>query len=181
MAYRWQDCYCRECQCMNLDDVYKYDKSRYYCTERKQYYNPNDRACSRMIYDENRSRYYIATVINKILGFPNNGYELKQIQLLKDEYMKIHPEYYQTLIEYDLIGPKIAKAIEEDPLNKLIATTFYESYIIPVANDIQHKQYKIAITKYKEMVFRLKNMYYIDDTITQELDINVKTLGKAHA
>jgi len=186
MAYRWQDCYCRECESMDLKDVWKHDNSKRYCSERREYYNPNDKACSRMKYDEQRkttstSRCYLTTMISTILNFPDNGEALNTLRKFRDEYMLNHPETYVMLIEYDIVGPKIAEALRDDAINVFVAKTYYENYIKPIVTHISIGEYWVAIEKYKEMVFRLKNMYHIDDTITKRLDINIKTLGKAHA
>ena len=184
--YRWQDCNCRECECMDMNDVAYYDSSKRYCTERHEYYNPNDTACSRMRYDETRkpstsSTCYLTTMISNILRHPDNGHALRTLRKFRNEYMLNHPETYPILIEYDIVGPKIAKQLNDDPLNIYIAREFYLSYIKPIVSHIEHEEYGIAISKYQDMTNRFKNFYHIDDEITEKLDINIKTLGKSRA
>ena len=186
MAYRWQDCYCRECECMDMEDAWKYDSSKRYCSERREYYNPNEQACSRMKYDEKRnpkpsSPCYLTTMINNILGMPDDGYTLNTLRSLRDNYMLKHPETYPMLLEYDIIGPRIAKKLQNDPINIYIAREFYNSHILPVTEDVLNRRYEEAIAKYQEMTYKLKNHYNIDDTITEEIKVNIKTLGKARA
>lgn len=185
MSYSWQYCYCRECECMDMKDVCSYDSSKRYCTERREYYNPNDKACSRMKYDESKKQpkggCYLTTIINNILGYPDNGYALDTLRKFRNEYMLNHPETYHILIEYDIIGPQIADALKNDPISVYIAKMHYENNIMPIVNLIEYGQYEIAILKYQNMTNQLRNYYHIDDTITTKLNINIKTLGKAHA
>lgn len=185
MSYRWQDCYCRECECMDMNDIWKYDNSKRYCSERHEYYNPNEQACSRMKYDESKkngtSPCYLTTIIHNILGMPDNGFALQTLRNFRNNYMLNHPETYPMLIEYDIIGPQIAEALRNDPLNMSIAQTLYQTHIMPIAFLVSRKLNEMAIEKYQEMTNKLKNYYEIDDTITKKLDINVKTLGKSRA
>jgi len=186
MAYRWQDCQCRECECMNMEDQWKYDRSKRYCTEKREYYNPNDRACSKMRYDEKRkpiktSGCYLTTMISNILGFPDNGYALQTLRNFRDGYMAKHPETYPILIEYDIIGPQIAEELRKDPINMYVARMYYNTSIIPIVEHIKHEEYGIAILKYQDMTNRLKNFYHIDEQIPENINIDIKTLGKARA
>ena len=185
MAYRWQDCNCRECECMDMNDVDSYDSSKRYCTERRTYYNPNDKACSKMRYDESRKPAsggcYITTMISHILGQLDNGYALTMLRKLRDEYMLEHPETYPLLIEYDIVGPRIAHELQDDPANMLIAREFYNSYIKPIVIHIEHEEYGNAILKYQYMTNKLINHYHINDEITGKINVNVKTLGKDRA
>ncbi len=184
MSYRWQDCYCRECRCMDLNDVSRYDNEDCYCTYYRKYYNKNSNACSSGFqYDESRRNVsggcYLTTIVNNILHMPDNGLTLKTLRQFRDEYMLNHPELYVMLIEYEVVGPKIANNLLQDPQREIIAKAFYSSHIIPTVTHIINKEYDEAIALYQDMTNRLKEFYKADDTITKKLDINVKTLGKA--
>lgn len=184
MSYYYSYCYCRECLCMDLNDRNRYDKNEAWCSAWRKYFNPNDKACSRYFeYDPRKTGggYYITTIICNILGTEKAKKAFKNIRELKDDYMLNHPETYPMLIEYDVVGPKIAKAINNDTNKLEIAKIFYDSYILPVTEDIKNKKYEEAIIKYQDMTNKLKNYYHIDTTIDRKLDIKIKTLGKARA
>lgn len=186
MSYSYSVCYCRECECMDLDDRCSYNSNKAWCSAYHKYFNPNEHACSTYFqYAQNREKQsggcYLTTIIHNILDMPDNGYALNVLRNFRDEYMLNHPETYIMLVEYDIIGPKIAKALQNDPLNKIIAKTFYETHIKPITNLVNMKEYDIAIIKYQDMTNKLKNYYQIDTTIDKKLDIKTKTLGKARA
>lgn len=127
------------------------------------------------------SACYLTTMISTILGQPDNGDALNTLRNFRDGYMANHPETYPILIEYDMIGPKIAKELQSDPINMLVARDFYNLYIKPIVAHIKNEEYGIAILKYQYMTNRLKNFYHIDDEITEKINVNIKTLGKARA
>lgn len=186
MSYSWSVCHCKDCVCMDLNDRSRYDPNKAWCSERRQYYNPNEPACSTYFkYDESRSSVsggcYLTTICCHILEMQDNVNYLQILRNFRDNYMLNRPELYITLIEYEVVGPKIANAIMEDPLKKELAKKILENSIIPITKDIQEKNYTVAIQKYEYMTNTLKNYYNIDNTITKKLDINVKTLGKARA
>lgn len=120
MSYSYTACYCRECLCMDLEDRNPHDRTKAYCSAYRKYYNPNSKACSRYFeYDENRrpsTGCYLTTIICNILGMEDHGESLECLRNFRDNYMLNHPELYPMLIEYDLIGPKIAEHISEDTL-----------------------------------------------------------------
>lgn len=186
MSYSYSACYCRECVCMDLNDRSRYDSSKAWCSARRQYYNPNDHACSSYFqYDESRNPIsggcYLTTIICNILGMEDHGISLECLRNFRNEYMLNHPETYVMLIEYDVIGPRIANHLMQDSNKLSIAYSLYNSHILPIINDIQNRNYEYAIQKYQDMTNKLKMFYHVDTTIDRKLDINIKTLGKAHA
>lgn len=186
MSYSYYSCYCRECECMDLNDRSSYDRSKAYCSARREYINTNDRACSAYFqYAESRrtpsSPCYLTTIVSNILGMPDDGRALKELRHLRDDYMLNHPETYVSLIEYDIIGPRIANAIQNDPCKVGIATYVYKEHILPIVGKIENQKFEEAVNDYQLMTYELQNFYQIDSTINKKLDINVKTLGKARA
>ena len=186
MSYNYSVCYCRECECMDLNDKSRYDNSKAWCSARREYYNPNDHACSTYFqYAESRKPQsggcYLTTIICNILGMEDHGISLECLRNFRDNYMLNHPETYPMLIEYDVVGPKIADALNCDSFKLSIAYSLYTSHILPITEDIKNEKYEDAIVKYQDMTNRLKNFYHIDTTIDKKLDIKIKTLGKAHA
>ena len=111
----------------------------------------------------------------------DHGLSLECLRNFRDSYMLNHPETYVMLIEYDVIGPRIANNLMQDSNKLSIAYSLYNSHILPITNDIQNKNYESAIQKYQDMTNKLKTFYHVDTTINKKLDIPTKTLGKAHA
>lgn len=186
MSYYYSYCYCRECLCMDLKDRNRYDSNEAWCSAWRKYFNPNDKACSTYFqYDESRKNVsggcYLTTIICDTLGIPDNGYALETLRNLRNNYMLNNPDLYVVLIEYDVVGPKIARCLANDPQKKDIANVFYKAYILPTVEKIANKNYDKAISLYQDMTNKLKDLYDVDSTIDKKLDINVKTLGKAHA
>ena len=186
MSYYYSYCYCRECVCMDLKDRNRYDSNEAWCSAWRKYFNPNDKACSRYFqYDESKKNTsggcYLTTIICDTLGMPDNGYALKTLRDFRNNYMLNHPETYPMLIEYDVVGPKIANALNHDPCKTIIAYDLYQTHILPIIDEIIFKNFNEAIRKYQDMTNKLKNFYQIDTTIVRKLDIKIKTLGKARA
>lgn len=183
MSYNYSVCYCRECVCMDLNDRSPYNSNKAWCSERREYYNPNEHACSTYFqYDESKGTAqggcYLTTIICNLLGMEDKNGILQIMRNFRDEYLLSHPETYPMLIEYDVVGPKIVNALTNDPLQITIAKSLYANYIVPITQDILLKNYKVAIAKYSNMTQKLRNIYQIDSTITRKLDVNIKTLGK---
>ena len=186
MSYYYSYCYCRECLCMDLKDRNKYDLNEAWCSAWRKYFNPNDKACSRYFqYDESRKPNaggcYLTTIIHNILEMSDDSYALTTLRNFRNNYMLNNPDLYVMLIEYDVIGPKIASFLANDPQRKDIANVFYKAYILPTIEKIANKKYDEAISLYQDMTNKLKNLYNVDSTIDKKLDINIKTLGKARA
>lgn len=171
---------------MDLKDRWRYDSEKAWCSARREYYNPNDRACSTYFkYDESRKPIsggcYLTTIICNILGMNDHSMYLDYLRRFRDDYMLNNPETYPMLIEYDVVGPKIAEALNSDPCKFTIANDLFQKHILPIIEDINYKNFDVAIKKYENMTNKLKNFYQIDTTIDRKLDINIKTLGKARA
>lgn len=179
--YEWYVCYCRECIKMDLSDRNKYDNNEAYCTERRHYYNINDRACSTyFVYDENRksssSSCYITTIVCNILKYDDNCHCLNILRKFRN-YMLTQPCLLSILYEYDVVGPIISKNIMEDENKKQIATHLYNNYIEPTVRLIENNFYDLAIKKYVEMVNSLKKLYNIDMVLNIEEE---KITGKGY-
>lgn len=179
--YEWYTCYCRECLKMDLSDRNRYDNNEAYCTERRHYYNINDRACSTYFeYDENRrstsSTCYITTIVCNILKYDDNCDCLNTLRKFRN-YMLTQPCLLSILYEYDVIGPIISKYIEEDKNKEQIANNLYNNYIKPTVTLIENKDYSLAINKYTDMVNILKKLYNIDIALTIDEE---KITGKGY-
>ena len=183
-SYRYS--YCRECLCMNLSDRARYDNDKAYSTAWCKYFNINDNACERYFrFDENRressSGCYLTTIVCEILGLEDDSDILNTMRNFRDNYMLNRPETYVSLIEYDIVGPKIAEALKKEAYSKEIAYLLLNERIIPIVEKIKSGKNEEALEDYTNMTNRLKEIYHIDTTITNKLDIKIKTLGHARS
>ena len=180
---RCEDCgyfWSSDRNCQNTDEGY--------CTCWEKYVHEDSSVCRCFEGEDDEEDYepvtpecYLTTMIHNILGMPDEGYALKTLRDFRNHYMLNNPDLYVMLIEYDVIGPKIASCLAKDPQKKDIANVFYKKYILPTVENVVNKKYDDAIALYQDMTTKLKDLYNVDSTIDKKLDINVKTLGKARA
>ena len=93
--------------------------------------------------------------------------------LQKDE------KYKRLLVEYDIIGPKISKFLENDPLNKQIALNCFNRYIVPIINYIDTNK-DMAISEYINMTNMLKGLYNINLEVDNKVIENAKISESGH-
>ena len=88
-------------------------------------------------------------------------------------------EYYNILVEYDIVGPEICKYLVTDKQNRLIAAKMFYNYIEPIVSLIKDNMYVDAIERYKLMVDKFKSLYGIDTNITEKQidDCNILLSG----
>lgn len=103
---------------------------------------------------------YLTTMMCKVLRLPDNNIYLQNIRNFRDNYLKQNRQYKSLLVEYDIIGPKIASMLETDPV---MCKLYFDKYIRAISVLIQRKDYDLAIKKYIEMTKSLKNFYGISD------------------
>lgn len=139
----------------------KYEKG--HCTWYGCYYWADD-TCSNQ---KKRGSYtfslcYITTVVCNILGYSDDCGILQSLRSLRDDAMQKDEKYRKTLYEYDTIGPKIARKLQEDRDTEL-ATALYNFYLLPTALLVQDKKYDEAVTRYEEMTTGLKDAFGIEE------------------
>lgn len=121
---------------------------------------------------------YLTTIICKVLRLPDNNIYLQTIRNFRDNHLQKDIKYKKILVEYDIIGPQIAKALENDPV---IAKLYFDRYIRVISALIQGKDYNLAINKYIEMTNSLKNFYGItDQNLTIEAIYNADIENSGH-
>ncbi len=174
---------CGTCLNLNLKEKSQWS-DKYWCTERHNYFEPTDYSCSYYNEDPNRVKEpdcYITTIISNILGYADNCELLNTLRDFRDNYLKSHKEYYDLLLEYDILGPKISHCIYNDENNYPLALIISRCYIMPCANYIKDGKYEDAITIYKNMVHHLMNRYNITPIKIDKstMTINMDLLGKA--
>ena len=165
----WYVSTCGDCSNIDMNDENKYDSSERWCSERRMYVSPHDRACSnRFINDDIKnppsySGCYLTTIVCEILGKDDNVKELQVLRTFRDEYLKPNQEYHDLLCEYDIIGPIIADAIRNSLKPKELSEFLFETYIKQTVNAIYEHKYSLAIEIYKYMVNELKKVVGISE------------------
>lgn len=177
----WRVNTCADCVYMNLSDRSPYDSSKAWCSERRAYYPPTDRACSsRFKYDESRnssSGCYLTTITCEILGYEDNCATLQTLRLFRDEVLMQDEQYNNLLCEYDIVGPVIADSIRKSIKPKEISRFLFDTYIEPTKNCIQMGKFDLAVSIYTYMVEELKKLCGIK---TRSYDDTIKPTGKGY-
>ena len=122
---------------------------------------------------------YLTTMLCSILQLPDSNIYLDTIRNFRNNVLQKDDCYKQLLVEYDIIGPKIAEALSNDPLKDRIAKIYFNNYITTIVHSIKNNKYDMAINKYIEMTNNLKNFYGITDyNITLE-EVNNADIEKS--
>lgn len=186
--------YCSECTYLDLDTADEYGK--FWCDKRLERHLANELECNRFCKAYNRdssvadsaynysiehsssSGCFLTTIICNILGFDDNNRYLQTIREFRNNILQNDEKYKPLLVEYDIIGPKIAEALKNDPLKKIIANKYFNEYILNITNHIEQNKYNEVINLYIKMTNSLKNFYNITNTISN-LEIDIADIKKS--
>lgn len=141
------------------------DNYKGYCSWYKSYYYPGD-SCSHQNPRETTSGCYITTIICDVLGFADDCMVLDKLRFFRNCVMQKDPKYSSLLLEYDTVGPEIARSIKEEyskNKDKEIWIQFYNFYLQPTANYIVNGDFDDAVNRYQEMVVSLKDYFGLKD------------------
>jgi len=186
---------CAECTYLDLSD---YNSSgAYWCDKKLERHLATDPECGSFCRAYRRSysaisnaidysnsknsggNCYLTTMLCNILGMDDNNIYLKTIREFRNNILQKNEKYKQLLVEYDIIGPKIAEALYNDPLKDKIAKIYFENSIIPITLLINNKEYDKAINLYSKMTLNLKNFYSINNISISVEDINNADIEKS--
>lgn len=179
--------YCSECTYLDLEK--SYSDGSFWCERKLECHMANEIECDRFCKAYSRSSSvadsaynysvehssssgcFLTTIICNILGFSDNNLILQTIRNFRNNILQNDEVYKPLLVEYDIIGPKIAEAISNDPLKKEIASKYFNGYILDIAVLIEEKQFEEAVNLYVKMTNELKNFYGINNTVSNiEID-----------
>lgn len=160
--------YCKDCLNMDLNDRWKLDRSKAWCSVRHEYYSPTDKACSNhFINDESRNPSntgcYLTTIVCQILGYEDDCEVLKTLRGFRENVMKKDEKYHLLLCEYDVLGPMIAEGIRDSLKPAQFANFLYQSYILDVTEAVKEEKYEAAVMIYSYMVGQLKNLFHLEN------------------
>lgn len=123
---------------------------------------------------------YLTTMLCNILKMPDNNIYLETMRNFRNEILQKDEKYKSILIEYDIIGPKIATALNNDPQKELVAKEYFNAYIPGIIYCINNKNYKDAIFFYQTMTNLLKSFYglrHINATTLEIENADIKESG----
>ncbi len=129
-------------------------------------YNRNSNTISNAIdcsNSHNSEGCYLTTMLCNVLKMTDNNIYLQTMRKFRQNILQKDEKYKSILVEYDIIGPKIAEALSNDPLKEKIARIYFDNFIVPITEFIKTNQTERAINKYYQMTNNLKSFYGITD------------------
>ena len=105
------------------------------------------------------SSCYLTTILCNTMGLPDNDISLETMRNFRNNILQKDEKYKPLLVEYDIIGPKIASCIASDPLKNILAPKYFTQYIKPIINLINNNKFDTAICLYKIMTNSLIDFY----------------------
>ena len=179
--------FCGECTYLDLStgDIY----GKFYCEKKWERHKATDVECGsfctaynrdystmqnayRYSEDHSSSGCYLTTMLSNIFGLPDNNVYLETMRNFRKNILQKDEQYKSLLVEYDIIGPKIAECLSNDPLRKQIAEKYFNAYIIAIVDCINNNNIKSAIFTYKNMTNLLKHFYKLGGTEITTLEID---------
>lgn len=187
---------CSDCTYLNTNDPN--DNKEYWCEKRLERRSAKCAKCDRFTEAYRRSNTerqsyedfsnsnssspcFLTTMICRLLNYEDDNIYLNTMRSLRSDVLQKNEKYKPLLVEYDIVGPIIAKRMYECYLNvpfdtiKLVKL-YFENFIKPICNLIDSKKYIQAINQYKVMVLELESIFSINQTITtlecENADIN---------
>lgn len=152
--------------CQEFEFKSKWEKG--YCRWRKVYYHADDSCQNQKDNEKENGGCYITTIICNKLGYADNCSVMNSLRKFRDNIMQPNEKYHLLLAEYDLVGPIIANAIEQDQeTEEILWQDIYNCYLTKTAQYTEEGKEEKAINKYTEMVTALKNYYSIYEDVTE--------------
>ncbi len=115
---------------------------------------------------------FITTVTCGILKKKENDSVLKNLRYFRNNVLQTNQDYYETLKEYDSIGPVIAFKLLTDKDNKKIAEALYNNVLTTISDLVKEQKNDEAVEKYKVMTLLLINYYGLKRNYNHEVDNN---------
>lgn len=187
---------CSECTYLNPNSCYS--DGTFWCEKKLECVYANQEECYRFCraysrpssvaksYEEfsisktSSSGCYLTTMLCKILELPDDNQYLNSFRNFRNNVLQKDIKYKKILAEYDIIGPIIAEALNNDPLNHQISISIFYNYIRPINKLIIKKENDEAVYLYKEMTTSLKNLYSINRNLTVDEINNISIEKSGH-
>lgn len=187
---------CSECVYLDFSNPDLYGKG--WCEKKLERVDANEYECYRFCRAYNRSSSvsrsyeeysknnsndpgcYLTTMLCYILKMPDSNPFLNTMRSFRNNILQKNDNYKPLLVEYDIIGPQIAKNLYNDPLKYQIAVNSFAKYIKPITKLIKEKKYNEAISLYIEMTNTLKKFYNINITLEENIIENADLEKSGH-
>ena len=189
--------YC--CACTYLGERADYN-GKYYCSKKGDVYACDPKCYSfceaygrsnsarANMYENSKSHQssgcYLTTAMCNILNYPDDNYYLQTLRTFRDTKLKTNVNYIPLLLTYDVIGPQIAKNLNEDENRQIIASTLLQNFISKAVIAIENNKIDEAVNIYSAMTISLAERYninmnalYINPDMINMEEIDVNTLG----
>ena len=185
---------CGECTYLDLSngDIY----GKFYCEKKWERHLSTDIECGSFCraysrdyntirnaneysINHSKSRCYLTTMLCNILKLPDNNIYLETMRNFRKNILQKDEKYKSLLVEYDIIGPKIAECLNNDPTKNSIAKQYFNNYIIPITNLINEKKYDLAVSIYTTMTNVLKVIYNLDYISVSKLEIDSADINES--
>ena len=160
---------------MVTEEYYKmycrYDYNRRSCPLYKKYGPYESSTC------------FITTVVHNILGDSDSCKVLNDFRRFRDNVLQVTPKYYEGLIEYDSIGPKVAYSLANDSDAYDMAEMIYQLDLLKVHHYYLEGNYDDAYEWYCKMTrdlisyYGLENGYFLLKSDYVDYDFNPKLAG----
>lgn len=186
---------CAECTYLDISDGNSYgqfwcDKKSerhlatdiecgYFCKAYSRYSSSINNAIEFSNNHNTNSGCYLTTMLCNILKMDDNNIYLETMRTFRNDILQKNEKYKKLLVEYDIIGPKIANTLNNDPLKEKIANMYFFNYILIIKSFIDNKKYDEAIKNYIEMTNKLKNFYGITEYNVSIEQINNADINKS--
>lgn len=179
----WRVSKCKDCMNMVLSDRWTLDRSKAWCSVRREYYDPNDSACSNHFENDDTKNppinegCYLTTIVCEILEYEDDCSILTSLREFRETTLKQNEEYHDLLCEYDIVGPVIAEAIRSSLKPKVLSQFLLTNYIEPTVKCIELDKTDLAVSIYTYMVEELKKLCGIPKI---EYDRSLNPTGKGY-
>ena len=183
---------CGQCTRLDWNNKEKWSSvDKYWCKSGHGYREPNEKKCNYDFCYNHESSHtpgngytpsgcYITTMVCNILGYEDNCSLLSLLRKFRENVLKCDFRYYQLLIQYDMIGPMLSKAILDKEDNYSYALHMCNDFLLPCASLIKEGMLDGAVEVYKNMVQSLSEDFNIViPEPKRSANYEINTLGKA--
>ncbi len=187
---------CAECTYLDLETG---EDGEFYCEEKYERHLATDPECNSFCeaysrrqssidnaisysksHSESSSPCYLTTMLCNVLKLNDHNYFLDTMRGFRDNVLQKNEIHKPLLAEYDIIGPQIASALDNDPFKYQISDGYFCKYIKPIVGLIKGEKFEDAVALYIEMVNSLKSFYGLDNLSISEsviTDIDMTNAG----
>lgn len=125
------------------------------------------------VYNENKSTgCFVTTIVCKILKKDDDCELLNNFRNFRDNVLQQNPAYYETLKQYDTIGPIIVQMILQRDDKEEIAAKLYAFDLLDINREIKSKNELKAVTKYTRMIKTLIKVFNLEEVYNRLQESN---------